>query len=260
MSLFDELKRRNVFKVAIAYAVTAWLVLQVADVTLNNITAPAWIFRVLLLFLAIGFPIALIFAWAYELTPEGIKREEKVDRSNSITRQTGRRLDFMIIGVLAAAVVLLLTDKFLLTDPAGPTSEARVETDDPATQSPSIAVLPFINLSDNDTSTVFSDGLADTLLHMLAQIKGLDVAARTSSFQYRGQSLDVNKIGKQLGVNAVLEGSVQRSGNTVRVTAQLINVYKGESSAALFYYSVSALLNSATLQTVEIHEFLRSVE
>ena len=112
MSLFRELKRRNVFRVGLAYGVVAWLLAQMADLLLDNFGAPDWVIKVFLLALLIGFPLALFFAWAYELTPEGVKKEREVDRSQSITRQTGRKLDFLIIGVLAAAVVLLLADRF----------------------------------------------------------------------------------------------------------------------------------------------------
>jgi len=227
MSLFNELKRRNVFKVAIAYIIVAWLVLQVADVVLNNITAPDWVFQVLMLFLVVGFPFAMIFAWAFEMTPEGLKREHEVDRSQSITSQTGRRLDFLIIGVLVVAVGMLLVDKFLLSEPPMTPETVAEDVADPEDSVPSIAVLPFVNMSADESSAYFSDGLADTVLHMLAQIRDLRVAARTSSFQFRGQSLDVAKIGEQLNVGTILEGSVQRSGDKIRVTAQLIDVSNG---------------------------------
>jgi TolB-like protein/cytochrome c-type biogenesis protein CcmH/NrfG len=227
MSFFHELKRRNVFRVAIAYVIVAWLAMQIIDVVLNNITAPDWIFQVLMLFLAIGLPFALIFAWAFELTPEGIKKEKEVDRSQSITTNTGRRLDYLIIGVLVIAVSVLLADKFLLTDAPIASEIVADDSASPLETTPSIAVLPFANMSADESSVYFSDGLADTVLHMLAQVPGLRVAARTSSFQFRGQSLDVAKIGEQLNVGAILEGSVQKSGDKIRVTAQLIDVSNG---------------------------------
>ena len=230
MSFFNELKRRNVFRVAIAYVIVAWLTMQIVDVVLNNITAPDWVFQVLMLFLAIGLPFALIFAWAFELTPEGLKLEKDVDRTQSVTQRTGRRLDFLIIGVLVVGIGMLLADKFLLTD--APESTEVVADDAPALSAapdtaPSVAVLPFTNMSADESSGYFSDGLADTVLHMLAQVRELRVAARTSSFQFRGQSLDITKIGEQLNVGAILEGSVQRSGDKIRVTAQLIDVSNG---------------------------------
>jgi TolB-like protein/tetratricopeptide (TPR) repeat protein len=179
------------------------------------------------LLLALGFPLALFFAWAYELTPEGLKREHDVDRSQSIVSQTGRRIDFLIIGVLVVAIGMLLVEKFLLPEAeetAGLVAEDAAATLD---ATPSIAVLPFVNMSADESSVYFSDGLADTVLHMLAQVSELRVAARTSSFQFRGQSMDVSKIGEQLNVGTILEGSVQKAGNKIRVTAQLINVSDG---------------------------------
>jgi TolB-like protein/Flp pilus assembly protein TadD len=227
MSFFHELKRRNVFRVAIAYIIVAWLVMQIVDVVLNNITAPDWIFQVLMLFLAVGLPFALLFAWAFEMTPEGLKREHEVDRSQSITSDTGRRLDYMIIGVLVIAVGMLLVDKFMLSESLDTHEIVADEVPAPTEIAPSIAVLPFANMSADESSAYFSDGLADTVLHMLAQVRELRVAARTSSFQFRDQNLDVAKIGEQLNVSTILEGSVQRSGDKIRVTAQLIDVSNG---------------------------------
>ncbi len=223
MSFFHGLKRRNVFRVAIAYVIVAWVAMQIVDVVLNNIAAPDWIFQVLMLFLAVGLPFALIFAWAYELTPEGIKKEKEVDRSQSITSDTGRKLDYFVIAVMAVALVYFAFDKFVSSD--APDSMEIVADD--AETLPSIAVLPFANMSADASSVYFSDGLADTVLHMLAQVPDLRVAARTSSFQFRDQSLDVAKIGEQLNVGSILEGSVQKSGEKIRVTAQLIDVSNG---------------------------------
>ena len=230
MSFFNELKRRNVFRVAIAYVIVAWLTMQIVDVVLNNITAPDWVFQVLMLFLAIGLPFALIFAWAFELTPEGLKKEKDVDRSQSVTQKTGRRLDFLIIGVLVVGIGMLLADKFLLTD--APESTEIVADDAPVPSAeldtaPSVAVLPFTNMIADESSGYFSDGLADTVLHMLAQVRELRVAARTSSFQFRDQTMDIAKSGELRKVGASLEGSVQRSGDKIRVTAQLIDVSNG---------------------------------
>ena len=222
-SFFAELKRRNVFRVSIGYIIMAWLLLQVVDIVASIINSPDWVSQSILLLLGIGFPIAIFFAWAFELTADGIKREKDVDRTQSITSKTGRRLDFMIIGVLVVAVAWLGFDKFAIDSPQEP-EEAVAEIID---ESPSIAVLPFANMSADADSVYFSDGLADTLLHMLAQIKELRVAARTSSFQFRDQSMDVADIGKQLNVGTLLEGSVQRSGDKIRVTAQLIDVSNG---------------------------------
>lgn len=232
-SFFEELRRRNVYRVGVGYAIVSWLLLQVIDVVLPIMGVPDWVPGLILTMLAVGFPMALIFAWAYEMTPEGLKREKEVDRSQSITDQTARKLDRIIIGVLVVAVGMLLVDKFLLTEMAVVPEETVAETIDvsiapaPVDQSPSIAVLPFLNMSDDESSTYFSDGLADTLLHMLAQIRELRVAARTSSFQFRDKAMDIGEIGRSLKVGTVLEGSVQRSGNKIRVTAQLIDVGNG---------------------------------
>ena len=150
--------------------------------------SPDWAPKLVLALLVLGFPVAILFAWAYELTPEGIKREKDVDRSQSIASHTGQRLDRIIIGILVIVVGLLLVDKFLLTDSAAPTETAAGSTTAAPDSGPSIAVLPFVNMSADDSSTYFSDGLADTVLHMLAQIRELRVAARTSSFQFRDQN------------------------------------------------------------------------
>ena len=229
--LFEELKRRNVLKVAIAYIVTAWLLLQVADVVLNNIASPDWVFRAILLLVAIGFPFAVLFAWAYELTPEGLKKEKDVDRSESITHLTGRKLDFMIITVLMLALAYFAYDEFVI-DPAQEAAlatasnqtEEVTETDTPEM---SIAVLPFVNMSDDASNEYFSDGISEELLNVLAQLPGLRVAARTSSFQFKGKNPDIAKIADTLNVAHILEGSVRKSGTTLRITAQLIKADDG---------------------------------
>jgi len=232
MSFFNELKRRNVFRVGIAYTVVAWLIAQVVDLVLENFGAPAWFMRSLLVILAAGLPISLVFAWAFEMTPEGLKKEKDVDRSQSVTHLTGRKLDRMIIGVMAAVIVFLVLDRFVLkhenqqaasvaeTQSAG-SAEAAAEA------GPSVAVLPFVNMSGDANNEYFSDGLTETLLHMLAQLPDLRVAARTSSFAFKGTNTGIAEISKVLGVAHVLEGSVQKSGNRVRITAQLIRAEDG---------------------------------
>ncbi len=235
MSFIDELKRRNVLRVAIAYIVTAWLLLQVADVVLNNIEAPDWVFRAILLLVALGFPFALIFAWAFELTPEGLKREHEVDRSESITQMTGRKLDFTIIGLLSIALVYFVSSHEwnretselspeIVEAAKTPSSLSLLEEQDTRQ---SVAVLPFKDFSRAKDNEYFADGLADTLLHMLAQVKGLRVAARTSSYSFKESTDDIRQIGQKLNVDTILEGSVQKSGNTLRVIAQLIEVNNG---------------------------------
>ena len=235
MSFFEELKRRNVIRVAIAYGVAAWFILQLADVVLENIGAPEWVMQAVMLVLAAGFPLAIIFAWAFEMTPEGLKKEKDVDRSQSVTHVTGRKLDRMIIGIMAVVIAFLVLDRFVLKDESSnavPASETQtveaVETADPVVETgPSVAVLPFINMSGDANNEYFSDGLTETLLHMLAQLPELRVAARTSSFAFKGTNTGIEEISKTLGVAHVLEGSVQKAGNRVRITAQLIRANDG---------------------------------
>ncbi len=219
MSFFSELRRRNVFRVAIAYTVTAWLLAQVSELALDSFEAPDWALKTLLFFLIVGWPIAVIFAWAYELTPEGIKREKDVDRTQSITMQTGRRIDFVIIGVLAAALILAVaTHQWTDAIRGGEI----VATD--AVTSQSIAVLPFVNMSDDPDNEYFSDGISEELLNVLVRVEGLQVASRTSSFAFKGTNTSIPEIAESLGVDNVLEGSVRKAGNKVRITAQLIDV------------------------------------
>jgi len=223
MSFINELKRRNVFRVGIAYVVVAWLTMQVTDVVINNIEAPDWVFQVMMLVLAVGFPIVIIFAWAFEMTPEGIKKEKDVDRTQSVTHQTGRKLDRMIIGIMAVVIAFLVVDRFVLKDESGvldqPVDTQLVVVDDEqetaAEPGPSVAVLPFVNMSDDASNEYFSDGLTETLLHMLAQLPDLHVAARTSSFAFKGQNSSIKEMATTLGVAHILEGSVQKAGERV---------------------------------------------
>lgn len=225
MSLFAELKRRNVFRVAVAAAVVAWLVTEVASVVLPTFGAPDWVLKALITLLLIAFPIALIFAWVYEITPEGVKLERDVDRSSSITSHTGKRLDLITIALVVFGVGFLMFERFVWTgDPesvvaSAPTSEGISDR--------SIAVLPFVNMSDDAGNEYFSDGVSEEILNALAKIPELKVAARTSAFQFKGQNLDITAIGNLLKVSNVLEGSVRKVGNRVRVTAQLIKVEDG---------------------------------
>lgn len=238
MSFFNELKRRNVFRVGIAYVVVAWLVMQVADVVINNIEAPVWVFQVIMLMLGIGFPLVLVFAWAFEMTPEGLKREHEVDRSQSITQKTGRKLDFTIIGILAVALAYFIWESRFAnekgSEPFSQETTAQVtEAGDekrdptPANADKSIAVLPFADMSPDKDQEYFTDGLSEELLNLLAKIPELKVAARTSSFQFKDKTGDVADIGRQLKVGHILEGSVRKSGNRVRITAQLIKADDG---------------------------------
>jgi len=219
MSFFAELQRRNVVRVGVAYVVIAWVAAQVAGFAVEIFGAPDWVMKIFVVFLALGLPFALFFAWAFELTPEGLKREKDVDRGASITTQTGRRLDFVIIGVLVVAVGILLLDKFYLQQSPG--SDEVIVT----TGRQSIAVLPFENLSGDDDN--FSDGLTEEVLNVLAKNRDLKVAGRTSSFAFKGKTPSAQEIGDALNVDHYLEGSVRRSGDTLRITAQLIEVADG---------------------------------
>jgi TolB-like protein/Tfp pilus assembly protein PilF len=217
--LFDELKRRNVFRVAVTYLVAVWLVLQVADLVLENIGAPDWVMQTFMLLFALGFPFALIFSWAYELTPEGLKREKDVDRDKSVTRRTGRKLNQITIALLGIVVALVAAERLLIPhgsheDDAKPTAEI---TDR------SIAVLAFEDLSEAGDQEYFADGLSEELLNVLAQVPDLQVAGRTSSFAFKGKDTDLREIGEILNVAHILEGSVRKAGDRIRVTAQLIN-------------------------------------
>ncbi len=220
--LFNELKRRNVVRVGVAYILVAWLLAQVAELALDSFEAPGWVIKAVLLLLALGLPVALFFAWAFELTPEGLKKEKDVDRSQSITHDTGRKLNTLIIGVLVIAVGMLLADKFVLQ--SEDTAPASVAT---AANTNSIAVLPFVDMSPAKDQEYFTDGLTENLLHALAQIRELKVAGRTSSFAFKGQNTDLREIGEQLNVSSILEGSVQKAGDRIRITTQLINTEDG---------------------------------
>ena len=235
MSFFEELKRRNVFRVAIGYVVTAWLLLQVVDLVLENINAPDWVMQVFMLALAIGFPLAVFFAWAFEMTPEGVKRESKVDRTKSITKQTARKMDRNIIIAMTLALAYFAYDKFLASAPDSlpqstlTTGVALKEAADAPpvsrTGEKSVAVLPFVNMSDDAENEYFSDGISEELLNVLVRVKGLRVPSRTSSFTFKGSAKKLSEIGAELQVDHILEGSVRKSGDRIRVTAQLIEVH-----------------------------------
>jgi TolB-like protein/tetratricopeptide (TPR) repeat protein len=202
----------DVFRVAIAYVIVAWLVLQVSDALAPALRLPDWVNTLVAFFLILGLPMALVFAWAFELTPEGLKREKDVDRAQSITHSTGRRLDFVIIGTMAIALLY-----FVVThDWSG--KQGRVES----REITSIVVLPLDNLMNDPQQDYFVDGMHDALITELTRIRALKVISRTSALRYRNTERSVPEIALELGVDAIVEGSVLRAGNTVRVTAQLI--------------------------------------
>lgn len=244
MSLFEELKRRNVFRVGIAYIVAAWLLVQIADLAFDIVGADDWLLRGVAIILALGFIPTVIFAWAFELTPEGIKREREVSRDTSITSVTAKKLDFVTIGLLVAVLAVVAVDRMLPekgSDPISPENATITEPQEgkldptpfpniPAADEvddKSIAVLPFVNMSSDAEQEYFSDGISEEILNSLARVKDLKVAGRTSSFAFKGENQDLRKIGETLGVQHILEGSVRKSGNTVRITAQLIQVRDG---------------------------------
>ncbi|MGI9290955.1 MAG: tetratricopeptide repeat protein [Gammaproteobacteria bacterium] len=236
MSFFAELQRRNVFRAGIAYAITAWLIAQIAGLAADSFGAPDWVMKMIITILILGFPIAMVMAWAYEMTPEGLRRDDGDAPSPSSTS----KLDRTIIIALVAALAYFAYDKFVL----GPQREAALlesagiqvvappgqagEIPAPVTETPpSIAVLPFVNMSTDEENEYFSEGLSEELLNLLVKIPELQVAARTSSFSYKGKDTKIAQIGEELNVAHVLEGSVRKSGNQVRITAQLIKADDG---------------------------------
>ena len=227
MNFFAELKRRNVYKVAVAYAVVAWLLLQGASIILPSFEAPAWTMKVLIVALMLGLPVAIILAWAFEITSEGIVRADDVAPNKSITRKTGRKLTGVIIAVTLAAFGLFLfqilrNTSVVRSAPNTPTPETA-----PQPNSKSIAVLPFVNMSSDKENEYFVDGLTEEILNRLAQISELKVPGRTSSFAFKEKNSDLRQIGTALGVAHVLEGSVRKSGDRLRITAQLVRTGDG---------------------------------
>ncbi|MEM9304778.1 MAG: hypothetical protein AAGE01_21885 [Pseudomonadota bacterium] len=233
--ILEELKRRNVFRVAIFYVVASWLVLQVGDLLFDLMGLPDWSLRIVLGVLVLAFPIVVIFAWAFEITPDGIKRERDVDRSQSITTETGRKLELSTIVLLLIVGGLLIYQQFLASPapaPATIASEPEPAAPEPRTAGAppddlTLAVLPFRNISGDDENEYFVDGLSEELMNMLAGIESLRVAARTSAFSFKGKDVKVQEIGRELQVGHVLEGSLRKAGNRIRVSAQLIQTTDG---------------------------------
>jgi TolB-like protein/cytochrome c-type biogenesis protein CcmH/NrfG len=218
--LYAELKRRNVIRAAILYVGGAWALGQGISQLGPSVGAPEWATRWFLVASAIGFPFWIAFAWFYEFTPEGLKRESGINRTKSVMHRTGRKLDFAIICVLALAVVLLLTDRFVLRHGVNETTGAPIPEK-------SIAVLPFVNMSEDKANDYFSDGVSEELLNLLAKVPQLKVTARVSSFSFKGKELEIPEIARRLHVTHVLEGSVRKAGDQVRITAQLIHAGDG---------------------------------
>jgi TolB-like protein/Flp pilus assembly protein TadD len=228
MSLFSELKHRNVLRVAIAYLAVSWLLIQIVETLFPIFGLADELVRLFVIILVIGFPLILIFSWLYELTPEGLKLEKDVDRTGSLEHHTGKKLDRAIIVVLALALGYFAFDKFVLDpsrDAAREEAVARQARTDALVESfgeNSIAVLPFVNMSDDASNEYFSDGISEELLNLLAKIPQLRVISRSSAFSFRGDDIDIPTLAEQLNVAHVLDGSVRKAGNNVRITAQLI--------------------------------------
>ncbi len=210
---FTELKRRNVYKVAIAYAVIAWLLIQAGSILFPTFEAPGWVMKVFVAIIAAGFPIALVLAWAFEVTPEGIKRTEEVSPHKTMTPRTGRKIDFVIIGVFALVIALLLYDRYR-PGKTSPSSNALQK---------SIAILPFENLSEEKANAYFAEGIQDEILTKLAAVRDLKVISRTSTAKYQSKPDNLKTVAQELGVSTILEGAVQRAGDKVRVNVQLID-------------------------------------
>ncbi len=238
MSFFAELKRRNVIRVAGLYLVAAWLAVQVSSTVLPMFDAPLWLPRTIVIVLAIGFVPALVFAWLFEITPQGVKRESEIDRTQSITPQTGRRMDRVILAGLALVIVLMGIERVWFASRNNGSVAPQTSTVDagkgdalPAALAPaasnSIAVMAFEDLSPSHDQAYFSDGMAEEILNALARIKDLRVLGRSSSFQYKGKSVDPRRIGVELGVAHILDGSVRRQGDLVRIAASLVSTADG---------------------------------
>ena len=237
MSLFLELKRRNVFRVGAAYVVASWLMIQVAETIFPLFgydDSPA---RIVVIVLAIGLIPVIVFTWAFEMTPEGLKKESEVDRSQSITPHTGKKINRVILVVLTLALGYFALDKFVLNPQREAAMEKQVEVQVEEARregrsealvesygDKSIAVLPFVNMSSDKEQEYFSDGLSEELLNLLAKIPELRVTSRSSAFSFKGKDFKIADVGRELNVSNVLEGSVRKSGNMVRITAQLISV------------------------------------
>jgi TolB-like protein/cytochrome c-type biogenesis protein CcmH/NrfG len=224
-NFFGELRRRNVYKVAVAYAIVAWLLIQAASILFPTFEAPAWVMKVFVTIIILGFPVALVFSWAFEITPEGIKREKEVAPDQSITHRTGRKLIGITVGLAVIAAGLMIF-QFLR-----PTSATK-STGGPIAFGPvsekSIAVLPFDNLSDEKSNAYFAEGIQDEILTRLSKIAALKVISRSSTQKYKSAPDNLREVGRQLGVANLLEGSVQKIANAVHVNVQLIRVATDE--------------------------------
>jgi TolB-like protein len=243
--LFEQLKRRNVLRPAAGYAVVAWLIIEVADTVFPILGVPTWVTTMVVVLIIIGFPITVVVSWVYQWTPAGIMTEQQADAAG-YTQPVGigRQIDFVIIVLLVIAVGWLVYDKTIVA---------------PVLEN-SIAVLPFVNMSDDPGNEYFSDGMSEEILNLLARIRGLKVIGRTSSFSFKGQNEDLRVIGQTLGVKTVLEGSVRKSGDRVRITAQLVDVSDGTHIWSETYdrtmtdiFAVQDNVAAAIIEALQIH-------
>jgi TolB-like protein len=256
MSLFAELKRRNVFRVVAMYAVLSWLLLQIAEVVFSFMGVADSAGRILIAYLAIGFIPVVLFSWVYEITPEGVKLESEVDRTQSITSHTAKKLDLAVIVMLLVALGIFLVERFSdSSDPAEQAKEEQAPAASPAASQStselarSVAVLPFTDRSSEPDPNRFVDGIHDDLLTQLAKIAAIKVISRTSVMEYRDTTKNLRQIGEELGVATIMEGAVQRIGNRMRINAQLIDASSDEHLWAESYDRELTAANVFDIQT-----------
>ena len=228
MRFLGEMKRRNVFRIGMAYIVSAWVVIQIGDIIATNYGAPPWVMGVVITFVIAGFPIVLFFTWTFALTTDGLRKESDVLKFDNLTRTSGHKLDYIIMALLAVVVGMVSLDRYMPV-PAGQevtTKRAQIPAEpepEPVIVDNSIAVLPFVNMSAEANQDYFSDGLSEELLNVLTNVDGLVVASRTSSFAFKNDSRNIRQIARALRVANILEGSVRKVGDRLRITAQLID-------------------------------------
>ena len=228
MKFLGELKRRNVFRIGMAYIVAGWVLIQIGYIIAQNYAAPAWVMGVFITLLIAGLPIALYFSWSFAITTDGIRKESDLERVDFLTRTTGHKLDYITMALLAVVVGMVALERYMpLPDRSELTSETALPVTEPepepVIEENSIAVLPFTNMSADANQEYFSDGLSEELLNVLTQVEGLNVASRTSSFAYKNDSRNIRQIARTLRVANILEGSVRKVGDRLRITAQLID-------------------------------------
>ena len=236
----QELRRRNVFKVAAVYVVTAWLIMQIADTMFPAFQMPAWTITFVAFLLLTGFPIALLLSWAFEMTPDGLKREKDVERAESVAVQTGNKLNVITIALLGIAAVFFALDKFDAGDQEIETAITRDKK--------SIAVIPFENISGDPANDPFTIGIHDDLLTQLSRIGSLKTISRTSMLQYRNTTKTIPQIARELGVATILEGGVQRSGDRIRINAQLID---GATDTQLWQATYDSQLTACNIFAIQ---------